>query len=781
MDLTINNPTTGTDTQIACISYTWIDGITYTSSNNTATFTLTNAAGCDSVVTLDLTITTFSTGTDTQVSCGPFTWIDGITYTTSNNSATFTLVGGSVNGCDSIVTLDLTVNAPTTGTDTQTACDSFTWIDGITYTSSNNTATFTLTNAAGCDSLVTLDLTINNSTTGTDTQIACDSYTWIDGITYTSTNNTATFTLTNAAGCDSVVTLDLTINNATTGTDTQVACNSYTWIDGITYTSSNNTATFTLTNAAGCDSVVTLDLTINNSSTGTDTQVACNSYTWIDGITYTASNNTATFTLTNVAGCDSVVTLDLTITTSTSGTDTQISCGPYTWIDGITYTSSNNTATYTLIGGSVNGCDSIVTLDLTVNTPTTGTDIQLACGSYTWIDGVTYTTSNNTATFTLTNAAGCDSVVTLNLTINSATTGTDTQVACDSYTWIDGITYTSSNNTATFTLIGGSISGCDSIVSLDLTVLNSTGSVDSQTACGSYTWMNGVTYTSSNNTATMTFTNSIGCDSIVTLDLTILPTSNTVDTYAACDAFTWIDGVTYTSSNNTAMVTLTNMFGCDSVVTLDLTIYNSTGSVDVQTACVSYTWINGVTYTSSNNTATISLPNSIGCDSVITLDLTIIPVDTSVTNTGSTLTANATGASYQWYDCGTGSIIPGETNQSFTTTASGYFAVIVTENGCTDTSSCYPMNNASIDGLTQTPFRIYPNPTEGLITIEFDHTNNSSDNQVQVYDVQGRVIEQFEITQTETAQFELNGQPGLYMVKITNQDGRSWSMPIMKQ
>ena len=117
-------------------------------------------------------------------------------------------------------------------------CDSYTWIDGVTYTSSNNTATHTLTNSVGCDSVVTLDLTILNSTVGTDVITACDSYTWIDGITYTNSNNAATHTLTNAVGCDSVVTLDLTINYTTTGTDVITACDSLTWIDGVTYTSS---------------------------------------------------------------------------------------------------------------------------------------------------------------------------------------------------------------------------------------------------------------------------------------------------------------------------------------------------------------------------------------------------------------------------------------------------------------------------------------------------------------------------------------------------------------
>ena len=174
-----------------------------------------------------------------------------------------------------------------------------------------------------CDTVVNLNLTILNSTSGTDTQTHCDSYTWIDGITYTESNDSATFVLTNSVGCDSIVTLDLTILNATNNTDNQTHCESYTWIDGITYTESNDSATFVLTNSVGCDSLVTLDLTILNATNDTDIQTYCESYTWIDGITYTESNDSATFVLTNSVGCDSIVTLDLTILNATNETDIQ--------------------------------------------------------------------------------------------------------------------------------------------------------------------------------------------------------------------------------------------------------------------------------------------------------------------------------------------------------------------------------------------------------------------------------------------------------------------------
>lgn len=137
-------------------------------------------------------------------------------------------------------------------------------------------------------------------------------YTWSqNGVTY-DTSGLYSANLINAHGCDSVVFLDLTIFNQT-GTDTQTACDSLTWIDGITYYESVDTVTYMVTNANGCDSLVTLHLTINQSSAGTDVQTACDSLTWIDGITYYASTDSPTWVLENATGCDSVVTLNLTI------------------------------------------------------------------------------------------------------------------------------------------------------------------------------------------------------------------------------------------------------------------------------------------------------------------------------------------------------------------------------------------------------------------------------------------------------------------------------------
>ena len=149
-----------------------------------------------------------------------YTWpVNNQTYTESGE---YTELFSDVSGCDSLVTLDLTITGPSEGLDVQSACRSFTWIDGITYTENNNSATFLLTDSNGCDSIVTLDLTINASTSGVDTQVACGDYVWIDGNVYSESNNTATFILPNAAGCDSTVTLDLSIVSLIETTDVQI-------------------------------------------------------------------------------------------------------------------------------------------------------------------------------------------------------------------------------------------------------------------------------------------------------------------------------------------------------------------------------------------------------------------------------------------------------------------------------------------------------------------------------------------------------------------------------
>ena len=191
--------------------------------------------------------------------CDSYDW-NGTTYTTSGS---YTYVTTNASGCDSTATLNLTINGSTSSTTDVTECDSYDW-NGTTYTTSGS-YTYVTTNASGCDSTATLNLTINGSTSSTTDVTECDSYDW-NGTTYT-TSGSYTYVTTNASGCDSTATLNLTINGSTSSTTDVTECDSYDW-NGTTYTTSGS-YTYVTTNASGCDSTATLNLTINGSTSST--------------------------------------------------------------------------------------------------------------------------------------------------------------------------------------------------------------------------------------------------------------------------------------------------------------------------------------------------------------------------------------------------------------------------------------------------------------------------------------------------------------------------------
>lgn len=313
-----------------------------------------------------------------------------------------------------------------------------------------------------------------------------------------------------------------------------------------------------------------------------------------------------------------------------------------------------------------------------------------------------------------------------------------------------------------------------------LTILNSTTSTIAESVCTSYTVPSGdETYTVA-GTYTDTIANAAGCDSLITINLTILANTG-IDTQTACDSLQWIDGTTYYANNTTATHVLTNAAGCDSTVTLNLTIVTPTTGTDTQTACDSYMWIDGNTYTTNNNTATFVLTNAAGCDSTVTLDLTITNVDSSVTTSGFTITAVETGATYQWIDCDNGNAaIAGETGQSFTATDNGNYAVIVTAGGCADTSECISITGIGVDELVFNGIvNVYPNPTNGLVNIALDA--NYDDLTVVIRNAVGQEVYRDNPVSTNQIQFELDEAPGAYFVQISDAKGRTTQVVLVKE
>lgn len=189
-------------------------------------------------------------------------------------------------------------------------------------------------------------------------------------------------------------------------------------------------------------------------------------------------------------------------------------------------------------------------------------------------------------------------------------------------------------------------------------------------------------------------------------------------------------------------------------------------ATETTTECSGYTWpINGVSYATSG-TYIDSTSNALGCDSVVTLNLTIQAVDTSVAQSGAQLTANASNASFQWIDCSNGGqAISGATGGSYTALANGAYAVVVTENGCSDTSACRVVTVVgNTDPSELVDVRLFPNPSEGQFTVDLGASGKPA--LVTIYTVGGKLVREPMQIRTRNLEIDLGPAQGAYWVVI---------------
>ncbi|MDD4847644.1 MAG: T9SS type A sorting domain-containing protein [Bacteroidales bacterium] len=474
LHLTVNHSANTEFSETACDDYVWNNEI-YTQSGDYVQEFQT-AAGCDSTVTLHLSINNSSQNEISQTACDEYVWNNEI-YTQSGD---YVQELQTAAGCDSTVTLHLSINNSAQAEISQTACDEYVWNNEI-YTQSGDYVQV-LQTAAGCDSTVTLHLSINNSAQTEISQTACDEYVWNNEI-YTQSGNYVQEFQT-ATGCDSTVTLHLTINNSVQNEFSQSACDEYIWNNEI-YTQSG-TYVQEFQTGSGCDSVITLHLTINNSVQTEISQSACDEYVWNNEI-YTQSGTYAQQFQTTI-GCDSIVTLHLTINNSVQAEISQTACDEYVWNNEI-YTQSGD---YLQQFQTIVGCDSIVTLHLTIH-PSTQTELiaNICFGEDYTENGfeiVQPAVGTYTETRSLTSINGCDSIVLLALTvnelpmieisgeseINAGESTTLTATGAETYLWSTGETTptitVSPSETTDYSVIGIDDNGCESTAEVTVTV-----------------------------------------------------------------------------------------------------------------------------------------------------------------------------------------------------------------------------------------------------------------------------------------------------------------------
>ena len=720
LHLTVNYGTHNVLDTTVCESFTWTDGTgeTYTTSD-TYNYAYTNAFGCASVDTLHLTV---NYGThnvlDTTV-CESFTWTDG-TGETYTQSGTYVHLYSNSDGCPSADTLHLTIHYGTHNVLDTTVCESFTWTAGTgqTYTQSG-TYIHHYNNGEDCPSADTLHLAIHYGTHNVISVSECEAYTWTAGTGQTYTQSgTYIHHYNNGDGCPSADTLHLTIHYGTHNVLDNTVCESFTWTDGTgeTYTTSD-TYTYAYTNASGCASVDTLHLTIYPTYNVQDTQTVCESalpYPW-NGVTFT-SPGTQEVTLKTIHYCDSVVSMTLIVDERIEQNEDLTICEnelPYPWRDTI-FKVGTETGAYYFHRNSSKGCDSVVTLHLTICEPFYEEQTAVTCANepYAW-DGhsvnIPTTVGNHIIWDSLkTTSCLCDSVYRLVLTVlpspeNLKITGLTSfceggyttlyASGADNYEWNNGSHENNLEVTGrgTYSVRGTNDNGCTSIDSVRVEVypnpevyikIENKRANDRWVKCinegetwgvylsaygqqgNTYHWFSESGDDNTNNyyfinqasTYIVVATSAVGCTNSASLEViaSIIPTISITGLDFICDGDSTtlyaFGGETYlwttsgdeedsiiVNNGGTYQVTGFNADRCSNTASFRVTVWNPVTHEFSETACDSYTW-NGETYTESGdyvqNFQTIH-----GCDSVVTLHLTIsnhyiTPVDADLCEGG---------------------------------------------------------------------------------------------------------------------------------------------------
>jgi gliding motility-associated-like protein len=372
----------------------------------------------------------------TVTACNEFIWNDSL-YTKSGQ---FLKTFFTTDGCDSISSLNLTMYRDTITYQSETMCDSYVWaITGEKFNQSgHHTASYKTIN--GCDSIYHLNLTIHPYYRKSENKQACDSLYWpVNQQTYYQ-NAEVEVVFPSQTGCDSTYALDLKIHPSYQWKQEITVCDSFLWeVTGQKYSKTGDYFVREKT-TFGCDSTYSLHLNVHASFTSDTTLVACDSLRWWANNQWLMKSGQFTLPYQTLNGCDSVYTLDLKIHPSFRFDAGIAACDTFFWpVTGLTYTT---TGKYHFIGKTINQCDSIYTLDIQISPSFHDTLVVDAVDEFIWevnnqvyLDSGVYILETNTL-------EGCDSIHILDLRLRKS----------NKYTWPNIISTNRDNVNDRFTI-----------------------------------------------------------------------------------------------------------------------------------------------------------------------------------------------------------------------------------------------------------------------------------------------------------------------------------------
>lgn len=393
-----------------------------------------------------------------------------------------------------------------------------------------------------------------------------------------------------------------------------------------------------------------------------------------------------------------------------------------------------------------------------------------SCESYTNGSGDVLTESGIYAD-TLINASGCDSLSGIQLFIHPTEYATFSTVSCEYYILPSGVDTVFESGFYEDVLM--TQFGCDSILTIEVDLIPQTQSFLVAFACGSYLSPDGEEWWTASGMYQDTLISQFGCDSIVTVQLSLQNSTSEIFV-SDCLGFASPDGTEFWNTSGVYVDTLINQSGCDSIVTIHLDILTDDVTIN-EMACFEFASPSGNYVWTQSGLYTDTLTNTHGCDSIIHFNLTIIDVDSEVNQVENMLVCAQEDAEYQWLDCNNDQEpIDDEIYLIYELSTNGSYAVTITYDGCTVVSDCVNVTNIGVASSDdQMGFKLFPNPC-------FDYLQwNSGDLVIatELYSSVGQMI-LYEKNEMDKLNLPTHLPPGTYVLKFYGQN-RVWFVPVM--
>jgi Secretion system C-terminal sorting domain/SprB repeat len=376
------------------------------------------------------------------------------------------------------------------------------------------------------------------------------------------------------------------------------------------------------------------------------------------------------------------------------------------------------------------------------------------------------TTSCSSSACTLTIAAFAQTNVTCNGSTNGTASISSTGgVGTLTYNWTPG--NPTGDGTASVTNLSAGSYSC--------TVTDANGCTASQTV--TITQPNVLVSTITSQTNVSCFAGTNGAASILVSGGTTAYSYNWTPGNPTGDGTANVTGLTA----GTWTCTITDANGCTASQSVTITQAAAINNAQNISICAGQTLVIGTNSYATSGIYTDVLAAINGCDSTVTTNLTVNPlIDLTTTTSGNSITANTSPADYQWIDCNNGnSILVGAISQVYTSTANGNYAVIISQNGCSDTSACVTITTT---GIVLKPnnedIQIFPNPTASTITLK----GLSADGNIIIMNALGQTIFSTTVNQKDIEKIiDLSDlKNGMYYILIENKD-KSISRKIIKE